>query len=158
MAGHKSIWSGTKKKKYLPPKREEREKPERNSAPTQWGRRLARRIGDKFGVKMVDNHAKNIGVYRGKKIIIKCAKSITPPVSILESNLERTDELWAVYLMPEGHADIYAINIADVRRIGYKTRGLGADCRLELTLKKVRLSGQFIGTLGEADVEACHIP
>jgi hypothetical protein len=155
MAGHKSIWSQPKKKPYKSPQRHDAEK---NAAPSQWGRRLARRIGDKFGVQMVDNHSKNHGVFRGKAIIIKCAKSPKPSVSILESNLARTDELWAVYLMPEGHADVWVVPIADVRRHGYFTRGINTQRRVELTLRKVIISGRHFGTLHEHEVAACRIP
>ncbi len=155
MPGHKSIWSQPQKKKYLPPKRRDEEK---NAAPSQWGRRLARCIGEKFGAHMVENQAKNIGVFKGKSIIIKCAKSPTPPVSVLESNLDRTDELWAVYLMPEGHAEVWVVPIADVRRCGYFTRGLNTQRRVELTLRKILVTGQLLGTLSQRDVEACCIP
>lgn len=157
MAGHKSIWSGTKKKNYLYPNSKQRDE-EKNAAPSQWGRRLARCIGEKFGVQMVENHARNFGVFKGKSVIIKCAKSPKPPVSILESNLDRTDELWAVYLMPEGHADVWVIAIRDVRRCGYFTRGLNTQRRVELTLRKILSTGHLIGTLSEHEVEACRIP
>src|SRR5690606_29824033 len=39
---------------------------EKNAAPSQWGRRLARLVGEKFGVHMVENHAKNEGTFKGK--------------------------------------------------------------------------------------------
>ena len=155
MAGHKSIWLQPQKKNYQLPKRSADEK---NAPPSQWGRRLARCVGEKFGVQMVENHAKNIGFFGGKTVMIKCAKSQTPPVSILESNLERTDELWAVYLMPEGHADVWVIPIAEVRRCGYFTRGLNAQRRVELTLRKILVSGHLLGTLSEREVEVCRIP
>lgn len=156
MPGPKSLWSPPKKKKYVA--RKYHEKAERNAAPSQWGRRLARCTGEKFGVQMIEHHAKNFGSYKGKSIIIKCAKSPKPPVSILEGNLDRTDELWAVYLMPEGHADVWAIPIAAVRRHAYRTRGINTQRRLELTLRKIIVCGELIGTLSEGEIEKCRIP
>lgn len=56
-----------------------------NVAPSQWGRRLARLVGEKYGVKMSENMSKNEGTWRKKAIAIKCAKSLMPPVSVLTS-------------------------------------------------------------------------
>jgi hypothetical protein len=153
MPGRKNVWSQTSKRRPPVPCK----KAEVNTAPSQWGRRLARRAGEKFGVQMVENHSKNLGLWQGKCVILKCAKSETPPVSVLETLLDRVDELWAIFLMPEGHAEVWAVPISIVRQSGYLTR-TKEQRRVEITLKKVSALGQKIGTLTQREVEACQIP
>jgi hypothetical protein len=131
---------------------------EPNAAPSQWGRRLARLAGARFGVEMVDNHARNEGTIGERNIVIKCAKSLMPPVSVLTEMMERLDQLWAVYLMPAGHAEVWAVDIEKVRERGYFTRGLKTQKRVEIYLKTIREIGEKVGELTEAEVESCHIP
>jgi hypothetical protein len=66
---------------------------EKKAGASQWGRRLARLVGEKFGVHMVENQAKNEGTYQRKDICIKCAKSPMPPVSVLTDMLDRVDRV-----------------------------------------------------------------
>jgi hypothetical protein len=131
---------------------------EKNAAPSQWGRRMARLVGEKFGVNMVENHARNEGVYRKKDVVIKCAKSIMPPVSVLNDVLDRVDELWAVYVMPEGHAEIWAITDAQVRKHAYFTHGPNVQKRAEIYLRHIIPLGKKVGELTQREVESCHIP
>ncbi len=131
---------------------------EKNSAPSQWGRRLARLVGEKFGVQMVENHSKNEGAFKGKDICIKCAKSPSPPVSVLSSMLDRLDQLWAVYLMTDGRAEVWAVDINKVRERGYFTRGEKVQKRVEIYLKVIVEIGEKVGELTEAEVESCRIP
>lgn len=131
---------------------------EKNSAPSQWGRRLARRVGNKFGVSMVENQSKNEGRIRGRDIVIKCAKSQTPPVSVLSEMTERIDELWAVFLVPDGSAEVWKIPIGSVRAHGYQTHGAHVQRRVELRYRKAVQFGKFVGSLDPKEVAACDIP
>lgn len=131
---------------------------EKNVAPSQWGRRLARLTGDKFGVTMSDNMSKNEGSYGGKDIVIKCAKSQMPPVAILIDMLERIDELWAVYIMPEGGAEVWIVPIEKVRAHGYYTRGPKVQKRVEIYRRKIMQLGTLFGALSADEVESCNIP
>jgi hypothetical protein len=131
---------------------------EKNVAPSQWGRRMARLVGEKFGVNMVENQARNEGAYRKKDIVIKCAKSIMPPVSVLNDVLDRVDELWAVYVMPEGHAEIWSITNAQVHKHAYFTHGANVQKRAEIYLRHIIPIGKKIGELTEREVESCRIP
>ncbi|MBV9864806.1 MAG: hypothetical protein JO316_05620 [Abitibacteriaceae bacterium] len=131
---------------------------DKNTAPSQWGRRLARLVGEKCGVTMSENFSKNEGTYRGKDIVIKCAKSPMPPVAVLIDMLERIDQLWAVYLMPEGGAEIWAVDIDKVRQHGYFTRGPKVQKRVEIYRRKIIQLGTLVGTLTEAEVDSCNIP
>jgi hypothetical protein len=131
---------------------------DKNIAPSQWGRRLARLVGDKFGVHMSENMSKNEGTYRGRDIVIKCAKSPMPPVSVLIDMVDRIDELWAVYVMPEGGAEVWVVDAKEVREQGYHTHGPNVQKRIEIYLRKIVQIGKLKGTLTEDEVESCHIP
>jgi hypothetical protein len=131
---------------------------EKNVAPSQWGRRLARLVGAKFGVEMVANQSKNEGSWRGKDIVIKCAKSPMPPVSVLVEMLDRLDYLWAVFIMFEGHADVWSIPVKALKDNGYFTSGEKVQKRVELHLKKAEALGSKIGILTPEEVESCRIP
>jgi hypothetical protein len=135
-----------------------RKNEEKNAPPSQWGRRMARMVGEKFGVNMVENHARNEGTYRNKDIVIKCAKSLMPPVSVLVDVLDRVDELWAVYIFPEGHAEIWAISAALVRKHAYFTHGANVQKRAEMYLRYITPLGKKIGELTIEEVEACRVP
>ena len=131
---------------------------EKNAAPSQWGRRLARLVGEKFGVQMVENHAKNEGTFAGKDICIKCAKSPMPPVSVLVEMLDRVDQLWAVYVLMDGSAQIWAIDVKKVRQLGYFTHGEKVQKRVEIYLRRITPVGTLVGTLSQSEVESCRIP
>jgi hypothetical protein len=131
---------------------------EKNAAPSQWGRRMARLVGEKFRVKMVDNHARNEGTIRGRDIVIKCAKSLMPPVSILCDVLDRVDEMWAVYVMPDGHAEVWSITSKQIRDNAYFTHGPNVQRRAEIYYRHITPLGKKVGELTEEDVEYCRIP
>jgi hypothetical protein len=131
---------------------------EKNVAPSQWGRRLARLVGAKFNVQMSLNQSKNEGTWRRKDIVIKCAKSTMPPVSVLVDMLERIDQLWAVYVMPDGAAEIWAVDADKVRLYGYFTHGPNVAKRVEIHRRKIIPIGKLIGTVSADEVESCRIP
>jgi hypothetical protein len=131
---------------------------EKNAAPSQWGRRLARLVGAKFGVDMVENQSKNEGLWKGKDVVIKCAKSPMPPVSVLMDMLDRIDFLWAVFIMYEGHADVWSVPVKALKDNGYFTSGEKVQKRVELHLKKAEALGTKVGTLTPDEVESCRIP
>jgi hypothetical protein len=135
-----------------------RKNEEKNAAPSQWGRRMARLVGEKFGVNMVENHARNEGTYRNKDVVIKCAKSLMPPVSVLVEVLDRVDELWAVYIFPEGHAEVWAITASQVRKHAYFTHGPNVQKRAEIYLRHIMPLGKKVGELTVEEVESCRVP
>jgi hypothetical protein len=129
-----------------------------NAAPSQWARRLARAVGAAYGVRMSPNHARNEGEWGGRDVVIKCAKSPAPPVSVLMSMVDRLDELWAVFVMPSGEAEVWRVPVATLQRHGYLTQGRNVTPRLEITRRKVSLCGELLGVLDRESVEACRIP
>lgn len=131
---------------------------EKNAAPSQWGRRMARLVGEKLHVNMVENHARNEGTYKGRDIVIKCAKSTMPPVSVLVDVLDRIDEVWAVYIMPEGHAEVWSLTQKQIRDNAYFTHGPNVQKRAEIYLRHITPIGKKIGGLTEVEVESCRIP
>jgi hypothetical protein len=152
----------TRKSSYTPPRvpgtGNNRKNEEKNAAPSQWGRRMARLVGEKFGVNMVENHARNEGTYRNKDVVIKCAKSLMPPVSVLIEVLDRVDELWAVYIFPEGHAEVWSITAAQVRKHAYFTHGPNVQKRAEMYLRHIMPLGKKVGELTVEEVESCRVP
>lgn len=131
---------------------------EPNQAPSQWGRRLARLVGDKFGVKMSENYAKNEGTYKRRDIVIKCAKSTAPPIFVLTDMLDRIDEVWAVYVQEDDTAQVWSITAKQVREHAYFTHGPNVQSRAEIYLRQIQPIGKLIGNLTEEEVDACRIP
>jgi hypothetical protein len=107
---------------------------------------------------MVENHARNEGTYRGRDVVIKCAKSLMPPVSVLVDVLDRVDEMWAVYILPEGHAEVWSITDKQIRENAYFTRGANVQRRAEIYYRHIVPIGKKIGELTEDEVESCRIP
>jgi hypothetical protein len=138
-----------------------KERHEVNTAPSQWSRRLARAVGARFGAQMVLNQARNEGQWQGLEIAIKCAKSVAPPISVLVSMLDRLDEVWAVFVLPSGAAEVWRVPIARLRRHGYFTRPGRSDkasARVEIRRRKVMQCGTLLGVLDPEEVHACRIP
>lgn len=131
---------------------------EKNQAPSQWGRRLARVVGQKFGVKMSSNFARNEGTHGRKDIVIKCAKSTSPPIFVLTDTLDRVDEVWGVFLTDDDSAEIWSISARQVREFAYFTSGPNVQSRAEINYRKVRPIGKLVGHLTAAEVEDCRIP
>ena len=129
-----------------------------NEAPSQWGRRLARAVGAHFGVTMSPNHAKNEGTFGNRDIVIKCAKSTTPPVSVLSSMLERLDDVWAVFILADGSAEVWTAPARVIRKHAHQTRGLKAAPRFEITRRRLSPHAKLVGVLPVAEVERCRIP
>ncbi len=110
---------------------------------------------------MVANQARNEGAWQGREVAIKCAKSTSPPISVLVSMLDRLDEVWAVFVLPSGEAEVWRLSIVHLRRHGHFTRAGRsgkAPPRVEIRRRKVVQSGVLLGLLEAEEVEACHIP
>jgi hypothetical protein len=128
-----------------------------NLSPQAWGRRVARLVGATFGVEMVADRSKNEGTLGQKRIVIKCAKSATPPIFITTEMLQRADEIWGVFLEFGQGAQIWSCSVEFVRANAYFTRGPQTR-RAEITLKAMKRGGTLVGTLSQEQIEACHIP
>jgi hypothetical protein len=72
--------------------------------------------------------------------------------------LDRIDQLWAVYVMPDGGAEIWAVDADKVRLHGYFTHGPNVAKRVEIHRRKIIPIGKLIGTLSADEVESCRIP
>jgi hypothetical protein len=111
---------------------------------------------------MVSNHARNEGSWQGLEIVIKCAKSTSPPISVLLSMLDRLDEVWAVFVLPSGEAEVWRLPISRLRRHGHFTRSgknpIKTPARVEIRRPKVARSGELLGHLEGDAVDACRIP
>ena len=90
-----------------------------NQAPLMWGRRLARLVGRRMGVKMSRNRAINEGTLGQMPVIIKCAKSYGAPIQVSAASLERVSEVWGVFLSPVDDGEIWRASAADFKRVAY---------------------------------------
>ena len=129
-----------------------------NLAPQAWGRRVARLVGEQFGVKMVSNRSKNEGERGETRVVIKCAKSQSPPIFISVEMLARVDEVWGVFLIHGQGAQIWSCSAAHVKRAAHFSRNPKTMPRAEITLKKIQLAGTLLGTLSQTEIEECHVP
>jgi hypothetical protein len=91
-------------------------------------------------------------------VVIKCAKSIAPPIFVLTDMLDRIDEVWAVYVMDDDTAQIWSITAKQVREHAYFTHGPNVQSRAEIYLRQIQPIGKLVGTLTEEEVESCRIP
>ncbi len=129
-----------------------------NRAPIAWGRRLARLVGKKFAVQMTPDRSKNEGVLGRTRVVIKCAKSRSAPIFVSAQMLERSDEVWGVFLQVGEGAEIWKCDAAFVRRAAYFTHQPKLMPRAELRFKAISRGGVLIGTLSESEIESCEIP
>lgn len=129
-----------------------------NQAPVAWGRRVARLVGDNFGVRMVADRAKNEGEQGKKRVVIKCAKSTIPPIFVSAEMLTRVDEVWGVFLSFGEGAQVWSCPADFVRRNAYFTHNPRVPARAEITLKTIKKGGTLLGTISQEEIEACHVP
>ncbi|PQV64788.1 hypothetical protein B1R32_10355 [Abditibacterium utsteinense] len=129
-----------------------------NLAPVAWGRRVARLVGDKFGVQMVADRSKNEGARGKTRVVIKCAKSRVAPIFVLTQMLSRVDEVWGIFLIHGEGAQVWSCDAAFVRRAAYFSRNAKVMPRAELRFKAMQRGGTLIGNLSEAEIESCHVP
>lgn len=90
-----------------------------NQAPQMWGRRLARLVGRRYGVKMSRNRALNEGTFERTPIIIKCAKSYQAPIQISANSLERVGEVWGVFLSAVDDGEVWRAPAAEFKKLAY---------------------------------------
>lgn len=123
-----------------------------------WGRRLARMVGRRFGVRMSRNRALNEGELSGVSLVIKCAKSDKAPIQISKNTLERVQEVWGVFLDEEDNAHIWKANSRDVRRLAYYYSPRDGVPYYSIRLHRLRRIAEHQGVIAGRDVHRCEIP
>lgn len=126
-------------------------------APTLWHRRLARLVAHKWGVQM-DFKGLSEGTLDRRRIAIRCAKSKTPPISVSASALERTHEVWGVFLTQTDAAQVYCLSAQEFKRLAYFYSPRNGQPTYTLRLKRFASRATLLGTLGEEEVAQVEIP
>ena len=129
-----------------------------NQAPAMWGRRLARLVGRRYGVKMSRNRALNEGMFERTPIIIKCAKSYRAPIQISANSLERVGEVWGVFLSEVDDGEVWRAPAAEFKKLAYYYAPRGGAPFYSMRYSRFKRIATHAGTLPAKEVLRVEIP
>lgn len=129
-----------------------------NQAPGMWGRRLARLVGRRYGVKMSRNRAINEGTLDHTPVIIKCAKSYQAPIQVSASSLERVSEVWGVFLNEVDDGEVWRAPVAEFKRFAYYYAPREGVPHYQIRYSRFKRIATRAGTVPAADVLRVEIP
>lgn len=129
-----------------------------NQAPLMWGRRLARLVGRRYGVKMSRNRALNEGMWERTPVIIKCAKSYGAPIQISANSLERVGEVWGVFLSEVDDAEVWHASAAEFKKLAYYYAPRDGVPYYLMRYKRFKRIATHAGTVPAKDVLRVEIP
>lgn len=123
-----------------------------------WHRRLARLVARRWGVQMDFKGNLSEGILDGRRIAIRCAKSKTPPISVSASALERTHEVWGVFLTQTDAAQVYCLSAQEFKLLAHFYSPRKGQATYTLRLKRFSSRATLLGTLSEEEVAQVEIP
>lgn len=129
-----------------------------NHAPGMWGRRLARLVGRRYGVKMSRNRAINEGMLDRTPIIIKCAKSYQAPIQVSAPSLERVSEVWGIFLSEVDDGEVWRASAADFKKLAYYYAPREGVPHYQIRYSRFKRIASHAGTVPAADVLRVEIP
>ena len=129
-----------------------------NQAPTMWGRRLARLVGRRYGVKMSRNRAINEGVFGRTPIVIKCAKSYQAPIQVSANSLERVGEVWGVFLSEIDDGEVWRAPAAEFKKLAYYYAPRDGVPYYLMRYSRFKRIASHAGTVPSKDVLRVEIP
>ncbi len=129
-----------------------------NLAPGMWGRRLARLVGRRYGVKMSRNRAINEGVFGRTPVIIKCAKSYQAPIQVSANSLERVGEVWGVFLSEVDDGEVWRAPAAEFKKLAYYYAPLDGVPYYMIRYTRFKRIATLAGTVPAKDVLRVEIP
>ena len=129
-----------------------------NQAPTMWGRRLARLVGRRYGVKMSRNRAINEGLFERTPVIIKCAKSYQAPIQVSANSLERVGEVWGVFLSEVDDGEVWRAPAAEFKKLAYYYAPRDGVPYYLMRYSRFKRIATHAGTLPAKDVLRVEIP
>ena len=129
-----------------------------NLAPQMWGRRLARLVGRRYGVKMSRNRAINEGMWERTPIIIKCAKSYQAPIQVSANSLERVGEVWGVFLSEVDDGEVWRAPAAEFKKLAYYYAPRDGVPYYMMRYKRFKRIATHAGTVPSKDVLRVEIP
>ncbi len=129
-----------------------------NQGPTMWGRRLARLVGRRYGVKMSRNRAINEGTLDRTPVIIKCAKSYQAPIQVSATSLERVSEIWGVFLSEVDDGEIWRAPAAEFKKLAYFYAPREGVPYYSIRYTRFKRIATHAGTVPAKDVLRVEIP
>ena len=129
-----------------------------NQAPGMWGRRLARLVGRRYGVKMSRNRAINEGVFERTPVIIKCAKSYQAPIQVSANSLERVGEVWGVFLSAVDDGEVWRASAAEFKKLAYYYAPRDGVPYYMMRYSRFKRIATHAGTVPSKDVLRVEIP
>lgn len=129
-----------------------------NQGPTMWGRRLARLVGRRYGVKMSRNRAINEGELGNIPVIIKCAKSYQAPIQVSAHSLERVSEVWGVFLSAVDDGEVWRASATDFKKLAYFYAPRDGVPYYMIRYKRFKRIATLAGVVPAADVLRVEIP
>ena len=129
-----------------------------NQAPQMWGRRLARLVGRRYGVKMSRNRAINEGMFETTPVIIKCAKSYRAPIQVSANSLERVGEVWGVFLSEIDDGEVWRAPAAEFKKRAYYYAPRDGAPYYLMRYSRFKRIATHAGTLPAKDVLRVEIP
>jgi len=114
----------------------------------RYGREMARVIANRLGTSCPDKNS-NECVYKGKRVVIKCAHARTQDIGVSYRMLERIDEIIAAFEQDSGAYRLYCLTPAQFRKNMRPTASKGpAAGRVGLVRKSVFLeTRQFLAAI-----------
>ena len=117
------------------------------AAANKWGRRTARKIATQIGAVMVDSYS-NEARFRGKRVVIKCAKPATNSVGVTFKMLGRLDSIIGALQLSGGSFELRSLarsvfksEMRETRSRGDSTRKVG-QVRRSVFVNQGKLLGQ----------------
>ena len=129
-----------------------------NQGPTMWGRRLARLVGRRYGVKMSRNRAINEGTLDRTPVIIKCAKSYQAPIQVSAASLERVTEVWGVFLSAVDDGEIWRAPASEFKKLAYYYAPREGVPYYSIRYTRFKRIAAHAGTVPAKDVLRVEIP
>lgn len=106
-------------------------------AANEYGRQTARRIAEIIGAKL-RGPARNEADYKGRRVVIKCAKAGTTSVGVTYKMQPRIDEVIGAFGATDRTYDLFALPVADFIKHQRQTASTGASAgRVAQTSKPV---------------------
>jgi hypothetical protein len=115
------------------------------SAANDFGREAASRVAEIIGAKL-RGPASNEADYRGRRVVIKCARAGTTSVGVTYKMQPRLDEIIGAFEVAGGAYELFVLPVADFTKHQRQTASTGASAgKVGLVSRAVFVShGRFL--------------
>ena len=125
------------------------------AAANEYGRATAKLIASAIGATMIGNRS-NEAQYKGKRIVIKCARSATTSVGVTYEMQKNLHEILAAFETTKDKYEVFSLPVAIFSAKQRPTRSQGAAAhKVGLVSRKVFIeSGVFVSSVSVAAGDA----